>query len=120
VFPRHLAWVAEEQGRIVGFAGVSGSELTHLCVDPPAQKRGDRSSSRIMLEGNIPNPMSPPSGCAFRARCPFERESAPRSHKEEPVLKDVGGGHFAACNLLEPGGAEPRVADSPGELQTRA
>jgi GNAT superfamily N-acetyltransferase len=33
-------WVAEEEGRIVGFAGVSGAELTHLYTDPPAQNRG--------------------------------------------------------------------------------
>jgi GNAT superfamily N-acetyltransferase len=33
-------WVAEEHGRIVGFAGVSGNELTHLYTDPPAQNRG--------------------------------------------------------------------------------
>jgi ribosomal protein S18 acetylase RimI-like enzyme len=33
-------WVAEEEGRVVGFAGVSGSELTHLYTDPSAQNRG--------------------------------------------------------------------------------
>jgi GNAT superfamily N-acetyltransferase len=33
-------WVLEEEGRVLGFAGVSGSELTHLYTDPPAQKRG--------------------------------------------------------------------------------
>ena len=33
-------WVAEEGGQVVGFASVSGDELTHLYVDPPAQKRG--------------------------------------------------------------------------------
>ena len=33
-------WVFEEQGRVLGFAGVSGGELTHLYTDPPAQKRG--------------------------------------------------------------------------------
>lgn len=33
-------WVFEEQGRVLGFAGVSGSELTHLYSDPPAQRRG--------------------------------------------------------------------------------
>ena len=40
-------WVAEEEGRIVGFAGISGSELTHLYTDPPAQTEasGRRCSS---------------------------------------------------------------------------
>jgi GNAT superfamily N-acetyltransferase len=37
---RGKLWVAEEEGRILGFAGVSGDELTHLYTDPPAQNRG--------------------------------------------------------------------------------
>lgn len=37
---RSELWVAEEDGRIAGFAGISGSELTHLYMDPPAQHRG--------------------------------------------------------------------------------
>lgn len=37
---RAEVWVAEEEGRVVGFAGVSGSELTHLYTDPSAQNRG--------------------------------------------------------------------------------
>lgn len=39
-FARAELWVAEEDGCIVGFAGVTGSELTHLYTDPPAQNRG--------------------------------------------------------------------------------
>jgi putative acetyltransferase len=39
-FARAELWVAEEDGRVVAFAGVSGNELTHLYTDPPAQNRG--------------------------------------------------------------------------------
>src|SRR5205085_8158863 len=57
--------------------------------DPVVQ----RTRTRVVLEGDIPSPLAPPSGCCFRTRCPLERESAPRSHEEEPALVDVGGGH---------------------------
>jgi oligopeptide/dipeptide ABC transporter ATP-binding protein len=81
--------------------------------DPEVQ----RSRSRIVLEGDIPSPMAPPSGCRFRTRCPLERESAPRSTDEEPVLRDVTGrGHLVACHLVEPGGAAPKLVDVGAEL----
>jgi putative acetyltransferase len=44
-------WVVEEEGRVVGFAGVSGSELTHLYIDPSAQNRGVGSA----LLGHVKN-----------------------------------------------------------------
>jgi oligopeptide transport system ATP-binding protein len=75
--------------------------------DPDVQ----RGRKRIVLEGDIPSPMTPPSGCPFRTRCPLEPQSAPRSHEEEPVLRDVGHGHFVACHLVEPGGAAPLLVD---------
>jgi oligopeptide transport system ATP-binding protein len=64
--------------------------------DPVTQ----RTRTRLVLEGDIPSPLAPPSGCRFRTRCPLEPESAPRSHDEEPPLLDVGGGHFVACHLV--------------------
>ena len=73
--------------------------------DPEVQ----RGRKRIVLEGDIPSPMNPPSGCPFRTRCPLEPESSPRSHEEEPQLRDVGHGHFVACHLVEPGGAGPQL-----------
>lgn len=55
---------------------------------------------RVILEGDVPSPLNPPSGCRFHTRCPlaFDRCSA-----EEPPFKDYGGGHFSACWLLEEG-----------------
>ena len=84
-----------------------------VVADPKVQ----RSRSRILLEGDIPSPMEPPSGCRFRTRCPLERESAPRSTDEEPPLRDVtGNGHFVACHLVEPGGTAPQLIDVGAEL----
>jgi oligopeptide transport system ATP-binding protein len=81
--------------------------------DPDTQ----RTRTRVVLDGDIPSPLAPPSGCRFRTRCPLERESAPLSTDEEPPLVDVTGqGHFVACHLVRRGSAAPRIAESPAEL----
>jgi peptide/nickel transport system ATP-binding protein len=81
--------------------------------DPEVQ----RARTRVLLEGEVPSPMSPPSGCRFRTRCPLEPESAPRSHEEEPPLREVNGrGHLVACHLVQPGGDWPKLVDIEAEL----
>ena len=81
--------------------------------DPEVQ----RARTRVLLEGEVPSPMSPPSGCRFRTRCPLEPESAPRSHEEEPPLREVNGrGHLVACHLVQPGGDGPKLVDVEAEL----
>ena len=67
--------------------------------DPELQ----RARTRVVLEGDLPSPLDPPSGCRFRTRCPLESRSAPQSHEEEPPLLDTGGGHFVACHLVRRG-----------------
>jgi peptide/nickel transport system ATP-binding protein len=68
--------------------------------DPEVQ----RTRKRVVLDGDIPSPIAPPSGCRFRTRCPLEAESAPRSTEEEPPLVDINGrGHYVACHLVRPG-----------------
>ena len=57
-----------------------------------------RSRERVILEGDIPSPINPPSGCKFHTRCPYATE---RCKQEVPVFKDHGGGHYAACHLLD-------------------
>jgi len=49
-----------------------------------------------VLEGDVPNPIRPPTGCHFHPRCPRAFESCSR---ESPVLKEVAPGHVAACHL---------------------
>ena len=81
--------------------------------DPEVQ----RTRTRVVLDGDIPSPVEPPSGCRFRTRCPLEPESAPRSTEEEPPLVDVTGqGHFVACHLVRRGTEAPKIAESPAEL----
>ena len=86
-----------------------------LAPDPAVQQQ----RTRIILEGELPNPMAPPSGCVFRTRCPLEQQSRPRSHEEEPQLRDVGNGHLVACHLVEPGGGAPELLQ-PDELTLAA
>jgi len=61
-------------------------------ADPTYEK------DRILLEGDVPSPVDPPSGCRFHPRCPEAMEIC---KEKEPVFKDYGNGHFAACHLLE-------------------
>jgi oligopeptide transport system ATP-binding protein len=51
---------------------------------------------RIVLSGEIPNPMNPPTGCRFHPRCP---KAMPHCRTEEPAWREVKPGHFTACHL---------------------
>ena len=57
-----------------------------------------RARQRILLEGDIPSPLNPPSGCRFHTRCPYATE---RCRQEQPKLKERSPGHYAACHLLD-------------------
>jgi len=58
----------------------------------------DARIDRIILQGDIPNPIRPPSGCAFHPRC---RYAQPLCARVAPALAPVGAGHSAACHLAE-------------------
>jgi oligopeptide/dipeptide ABC transporter ATP-binding protein len=54
---------------------------------------------QIIVEGEVPSPMNPPSGCHFHPRCPYAMD---RCRREEPVLKPTVDGRLVACHLREP------------------
>lgn len=63
---------------------------------PVADPEASREKKRIILEGDVPSPINPPSGCRFRTRCRFAMK---RCEEEEPVFKEVSPGHHCACHL---------------------
>ena len=93
-------------GKLVELA--DSSELTFHSVHPytrslisaipVADPRLSRTRQRIVLEGDVPSPVNPPSGCRFRTRCPYATE---RCAQEEPAFREVSPGHYAACHNLE-------------------
>jgi len=71
---------------------------TLLSAIPVADPKASRNKKRIILNGDIPSPVNPPSGCTFRTRCPYVTEQCA---KETPFLKDYGNGHYAACHNIK-------------------
>jgi len=66
--------------------------LTAVPLPQPGLRR-----ERMLLQGDVPNPITPPSGCRFRTRCPYARE---RCAQEVPALRESGG-HSVACHFWE-------------------
>jgi oligopeptide transport system ATP-binding protein len=66
--------------------------LSAVPVTDPAARR-----KRIVLQGEVPSPINPPSGCHFHTRCPIRQ--LPLCSTKVPPLKDIGSGHKVACHL---------------------
>ncbi len=71
---------------------------TLLSAVPVPDPEVSRSRQRIVLEGDIPSPMNPPTGCRFHTRCPYATE---RCKVEAPEFKEHEPNHWAACHLLD-------------------
>ena len=87
--------------------------LCQLEVPDPAVESRRR---RIILRGDVPSPVNPPSGCRFHTRCWLrtQLDNPERCATERPELRTVGGGHQVACHyaeeLLEPATRQRRIA----------
>ena len=66
----------------------------------PIPKASARARKRVILTGDVPSPINPPSGCHFHARCPY---AMPRCKVEVPILREIVPGHVAACHLHDGG-----------------
>jgi oligopeptide transport system ATP-binding protein len=65
--------------------------LSAVPIPDPAVKR-----KRILLEGDVPSPIKPPSGCRFHTRCPIR---VPSCSENDQVLKEISPGHWVACQV---------------------
>ncbi len=71
---------------------------TLLSAVPLTDPEKNRHRQRILLEGDIPSPLNPPTGCRFHTRCPYATK---RCSEEVPELKEYSPDHYAACHMLE-------------------
>ena len=72
--------------------------LSAIPVPDPTVRR-----ERIALEGEVPSPVAPPSGCRFHTRCRFAAQVGGRCRTEEPRLRAIAADHHVACHRDDPG-----------------
>jgi oligopeptide/dipeptide ABC transporter ATP-binding protein len=117
----YLGRIAEVAGRIDLFRNqehpYTAALMSAIPVPDPEMRR-----KRVILRGDVPSPVNPPSGCRFHPRCPL-RASLGNPEicvTDVPVLKEVGGDHLAACHFRGPGAPDVPVVGATGVHATPA
>ncbi len=70
-----------------------------LSAVPVPDPEKQRQRARIILQGDVPNPIDPPMGCRFHTRCPIAE--FPKCSEEDPPFRKVAEGHYAACHFAK-------------------
>ena len=83
-----------------------------VVADPVVQ----RARRPVVLDGDPPSPLEPPSGCRFRTRCPLHERSAPQSDEEHPALREFASGHLVACHLVDRDRPAPRLVEDAADI----
>lgn len=83
-----------ESGTVADIYQRPAHPYTRALLDAVPQVTTTRRTDRVLLQGDLPSPLSPPSGCVFRTRCPF---AAPACAQTVPPLEPAGPGHDVAC-----------------------
>ena len=92
----HMVEMAESDELI--FHSVHPYTRSLISAVPIADPKTARQNKRIVLEGDVPSPLNPPSGCPFRTRCPYADQLCAQ---ENPQFKEISSGHYAACHHLD-------------------
>ncbi len=86
-------WAGRGYGRALMVIMPSGALLSAVPIPDPAL---EASRERVVLRGEVPSPLNPPSGCVFHPRCPI---AVDRCRDDIPLLRTLGRDHEAACHL---------------------
>ena len=97
VMVMYLGHVVEMADKTELFSNPSHPYTQALMSAIPLPERHTKRK-KILLQGDLPSPANPPSGCIFHTRCFMAQDIC---SKEKPELKDIGGGHFCACHFCE-------------------
>ncbi len=89
-----------ETGPTEALYGSPRHPYTQILLASAPRLDPEAPTKRIILEGEVPSPMDPPTGCAFHPRCPYRID---RCSEESPELKQIEPGHRVACFLTEGG-----------------
>jgi peptide/nickel transport system ATP-binding protein/oligopeptide transport system ATP-binding protein len=81
-----------------------------LSAEPIPLPSSLRTERRILLQGDAPSPIAPPSGCRFRTRC---RYAQPRCAQEAPAWRELNPQHWVACHFARADGPPALHADEP-------
>jgi oligopeptide transport system ATP-binding protein len=95
----YLGKIVELTDKVSLYASPKHPYTQALLSAIPIPRPSDQKRTRVMLTGDVPSPINPPSGCRFHTRCPYAEA---RCKAIEPPLVDVGGGHHVACHLVQP------------------